>query len=62
LIKVRNMLGEVIQIYSDYIVVQCFENTTNLRINEKVINLNEPLSMELAPGLLGTIFDGLNNI
>jgi len=59
LIKVRNMLGEVIQIYSDYIVVQCFENTTNLRINEKVINLNEPLSMELAPGLLGTIFDGI---
>ncbi len=59
LIKVRNMLGEVIQIYSDHIVVQCFENTTNLRINEKVINLNEPLSMELAPGLLGTIFDGI---
>ena len=59
LIKVRNMLGEVIQIYSDHIVIQCFENTTNLRINEKVINLNEPLSMELAPGLLGTIFDGI---
>jgi len=59
LIKVRNMLGEVIQIYSDYIVVQCFENTTNLRINEEVINLNEPLSMELAPGLLGTVFDGI---
>jgi V/A-type H+-transporting ATPase subunit A len=59
LIKVRNMLGEAIQIYSDHIVAQCFEHTTNLRINEKVINLNEPLSMELAPGLLGTIFDGI---
>ncbi len=59
LIKVRNMLGEVLKIYSDHIVAQCFENTTNLRINEKVINLNEPLSMELAPGLLGAIFDGI---
>ncbi|NVM34869.1 MAG: V-type ATP synthase subunit A [Candidatus Lokiarchaeota archaeon] len=54
-----NILGEVIQIYSDHVVAQCFENTANLRINEKVVNLNEPLSMELAPGLLGNIFDGI---
>jgi V/A-type H+-transporting ATPase subunit A len=54
-----NILGEVIQIYSDHVVCQCFEDTTNLRINEKVINLYEPLSMELAPGLLGNIFDGI---
>jgi len=61
LIKVSkyHILGEVIQIYSDYIVAQCFESTTNLRINEEVISLNEPLSMELAPGLLGKIFDGI---
>ncbi len=61
LIKVskHNILGEVIHIYSDHVVAQCFENTTNLRIKEKVFNLNEPLSMELAPGLLGTIFDGI---
>ncbi len=61
LIKVtkHNILGEVIQIYSDHIVAQCFENTTNLRINDKVLNLKEPLSMELAPGLLGNIFDGI---
>ncbi|MEE9377824.1 MAG: V-type ATP synthase subunit A [Candidatus Lokiarchaeia archaeon] len=54
-----NILGEVIQIYSDHVVAQCFENTTNLRINDKVVNLKEPLSMELAPGLLGNIFDGI---
>ncbi|MCK4380462.1 MAG: V-type ATP synthase subunit A [Candidatus Lokiarchaeota archaeon] len=61
LIKISkfNILGEVIQIYSDHVVAQCFENTTKLRINEKVVNLNEPLSMELAPGLLGNIFDGI---
>ena len=61
LIKISkfNILGEVIQIYSDHVVAQLFENTTKLRINEKVVNLNEPLSMELAPGLLGNIFDGI---
>ncbi len=61
LIKVSNynILGEVIQIYSDHIVVQCFENTNNLKLKEKIINLQEPLSMELAPGLLSNVFDGI---
>ena len=61
LIKISkyNILGEVIQIYSDHVVAQCFENTINLRIHDKVEDLNEALSMELAPGLLGNIFDGI---
>jgi len=61
LIKIteHNILSEVIQIYSDYIVAQCFENTNNVKLKEKVISLNEPLSMELAPGLLGNVFDGI---
>ncbi|TFG07588.1 MAG: V-type ATP synthase subunit A, partial [Promethearchaeota archaeon] len=58
-IEKHNILGEVIQIYSDHIVVQCFENTTNLKLHEPIINLKEPLSMELAPGLLENIFDGI---
>ena len=58
-ISERGIVGEVIQIYSDRIIVQCFENTFNLHLNEKVINLKEPLSMELAPGLLTNIFDGI---
>lgn len=61
LIKVanRNLLGEVIQIYTNHIVAQCFEDVNNLKLNEEVINLEEPLSMELAPGLLSNIFDGI---
>ncbi|MHA2037237.1 MAG: V-type ATP synthase subunit A [Promethearchaeota archaeon] len=61
LIKVskQNILGEVIHIYSDYVVAQCFENTTSLRINDQIISLDEPLSMELGPGLLGNTFDGI---
>ncbi|MFW9865431.1 MAG: V-type ATP synthase subunit A [Candidatus Thorarchaeota archaeon] len=55
----HNILGEVIQIYSDHVTAQCFENTHNLKLGDKIINLNEPLSMELGPGLLGNIFDGI---
>ncbi|KKM89272.1 hypothetical protein LCGC14_1250340 [marine sediment metagenome] len=61
LIKISDykILGEVIQIYSNHIVAQCFEDTKNLRLNGSVISLNEPLSMELGPGLLANVFDGI---
>ncbi|MFW9896533.1 MAG: V-type ATP synthase subunit A [Candidatus Thorarchaeota archaeon] len=55
----HNILGEVIQIYSNHVTAQCFENTNNLKLGEKVMNLGEPLSMELGPGLLGNVFDGI---
>jgi len=61
LIKIEqyNIVGEVIQIYSDYLVAQCYEETDELTLGQKVIGLYEPLSMELGPGLLGNIFDGI---
>ncbi len=61
LIKIAShgIIGEVIHIHSDHVVAQCFENLYNLKLFEKVINLHEPLSMELAPGLLSNIFDGI---
>ncbi|MGV9200288.1 MAG: V-type ATP synthase subunit A [Promethearchaeia archaeon] len=61
LIKVtdQNIVGEVLQILKDHIVVQCFQETNELQLNQKVKNLEEPLSMELAPGLLSNVFDGI---
>ncbi len=61
LIKIsnHNILSEVIQIYSDRVVTQCLESTMNLKLYEKVETLNEPLLMELGPGLLSKIFDGI---
>ena len=61
LVKISNyqILGEVIQIYSDHIIAQCFENTIRVKLNEEIINLKEPLSMELAPGLISNVFDGI---
>ena len=58
-ISSHNILGEVIQIFDDRAIVQCFENTNNIRLNEEIISLGEPLSMELGPGLLSSIFDGI---
>lgn len=55
----KNILCEVIQIYSDHVVAQSFEDTTNLKLNDKVANLRVPLSMELGPGLLNNVFDGI---
>lgn len=55
----HNILGEIIQIHADYLVAQCFESTHKLSLGEKVIVLNQPLSMELAPGLLTKTFDGI---
>jgi len=61
LIKIsnHNFLCQVIQIYSDRIIAQSFESTNSVRLNEKVVSLQEPLSMELAPGLLANVFDGI---
>jgi V/A-type H+-transporting ATPase subunit A len=54
-----NIIAEVIQISSTYIICQCFEDIIKLKLNEVVVSLNEPLSMELAPGILGNVFDGI---
>ena len=54
-----NILAEVIQIFSDHVVCQCFEDCTKVKLNEEVVSLNEPLSMELAPGLISNVFDGI---
>ena len=55
----HTILAEIIQIHTDHIVCQCFENTIKVKINDQVISLNETLSMELAPGLIGNVFDGI---
>jgi len=54
-----DILGEVIQIYSDHVIAQCFENTIKVKLNDQVVGLAETLSMELAPGLLSNVFDGI---
>ncbi len=51
--------GEVLRLVGDEIVVQVFEDTTGLRLDDQVHGSGLPLSVMLGPGLLGGIFDGL---
>jgi len=51
--------GEIIRLDGDTAVIQVYEDTSGLKIGEKVINTETPLSVELGPGLLSSIYDGI---
>ncbi len=53
------LIGEVIRLSGDLATIQVYEDTTGLKIGEPVINTGEPLVVELGPGLLGRVYDGL---
>src|SRR6056297_426900 len=53
------LLGEVIRIKEDMIDVQVYENTEGLRTGEPIELTGNLLSLELGPGLLGNVFDGI---
>ena len=53
------LTGEIIAREADRAVIQVYENTESLRPGEPVTPLGFPLSVELGPGLLGHIFDGV---
>lgn len=55
----RGLLGEVIRLEGDKGVVQVYEDTTGLRIGEPVTLSGSALAVELGPGLLGSILDGV---
>lgn len=51
--------GEIIRLEGDESVIQVYEDTTGLQIGEKVENTGLPLSVELGPGLISSIYDGV---
>jgi len=55
----EGLLGEVIGIHHDRSVIQVYEDTSGLRPNERVLDTGAPLVAELGPGLLGSIYDGV---
>ncbi len=55
----KNLIGEIIQLRGDKASVQVYEQTSGVGPGEQVISTDEPLSVELAPGLLTSIFDGI---
>ena len=55
------LLGEVIRLERGRAVIQVYEDTRGLGIGEPAAGLNSPLNVELGPGLLNRIFDGLQS-
>ena len=53
------LLGEVIKLEGDSAIIQVYEDTTGLKIGEDVISTGSALSLNLGPGLIGNIFDGI---
>lgn len=55
----NGLIGEVIELRGDKASVQVYEETSLLKVGDKVESTGEPLSVELAPGLIEGIFDGI---
>ena len=53
------LVGEIIRLEGNTAQIQVYEDTTGLKPGEKVINTKRPLSMQLGPGLLTSIYDGI---
>jgi V/A-type H+/Na+-transporting ATPase subunit A len=53
------LLGEIVRIEADTVTLQVYEDTTGLSIGEEVINHGKPLTIRFGPGLLSSVFDGI---
>ncbi|MDF2877269.1 MAG: H+transporting two-sector ATPase alpha/beta subunit central region [Clostridia bacterium] len=55
----RELIGEVVSLEGDVATVQVYEETEGLRAGEKITSTGNPLSLNLGPGMLGNMFDGI---
>jgi len=55
----EGLMGEVIEIEGNLTTIQVYEETSGVGPGEPVTNTGEPLSVDLGPGLLDTIYDGV---
>src|SRR3989344_714448 len=55
----ERLIGEIIKLHYDKATIQVYEETSGLKPGEVVENTNLPLTVELGPGLLESIYDGI---
>ena len=55
----QRLIGEIIEMHGDEASVQVYEETSGLRPGEPVESMNVPMSVELGPGLIASIYDGI---
>lgn len=54
-----NLVGEVIRINGDKATIQVYEETAGVTVGDPVLRTGKPLSVELGPGLMENIYDGI---
>ncbi|MFH1037536.1 MAG: V-type ATP synthase subunit A [PVC group bacterium] len=54
-----HLVGEVVHLDGEKVIIQVYEDTTGLAPGTEVYGSGRPLSLELGPGLIGSIFDGI---
>ncbi|UCF43711.1 MAG: V-type ATP synthase subunit A [Planctomycetota bacterium] len=54
-----NLIGEIVELHGDLTSIQVYEETTGIGPGEPVVDTEAPLSVELGPGLIESIYDGI---
>jgi len=55
----EKLMGEVIKIDGEHTIIQVYEDTSGVSPGEEVVNTGMPLVAELGPGLLSSVYDGI---
>ena len=55
----NSLIGEIIRLEGEYATIQTYQNTSGLKLDEPVTGTGNLLSVELGPGLIGGVFDGI---
>lgn len=55
----QGLVGEIIRLEGEKVTIQVYEDTTGVAPEEPVESTGQPLSVELAPGLIGSVYDGI---
>ncbi len=55
----ENLIGEIVELHGDLASIQVYEDTVGIGPGEDVVNTGVPLSVELGPGLISSIYDGI---
>ena len=55
----QKLIGEIVRLEGKDAVVQVYEDVTGLKVGARAVSTGRPLSVLLGPGLIGTIYDGI---
>jgi len=53
------LVGEIIRLEGDFATIQVYEETSGVTVGDPVLKTGKPLSVELGPGIMGNIYDGI---